>query len=31
MARYIDADKAMEEINRIGGHNLCGWDTLGVD
>ena len=30
MARYIDADKAMEEINRIGGHNLCEWGTLGV-
>ena len=30
MARYIDADKAMEEINRIGGHNLCEWETLGV-
>lgn len=30
MSRYIDADKVMEEINRIGGHNLCEWDTLGV-
>lgn len=30
MARYIDADKAMEEINRIGGHNLCEWETIGV-
>lgn len=30
MARYIDADKVMEEIKRIGGHNLCEWDTLGV-
>lgn len=30
MPRYIDADKVMEEINRIGGHNLCEWDTLGV-
>ena len=30
MARYIDADKVMEEIVRIGGHNLCGWDTIGV-
>lgn len=30
MARYIDADKVMEEINRIGGHNLCEWDTIGV-
>ena len=28
--RPIDADKVMEEINRIGGHNLCEWDTLGV-
>lgn len=28
--RPIDADKVMEEINRIGGHNLCGWDTIGV-
>ena len=30
MPRYIDADKVMEEINRIGGHNLCEWETLGV-
>ena len=30
MARYIDADKALEEVNRIGGHNLCGWSTSGV-
>ena len=30
MARYIDADKTMEEIYRIGGHNLCEWDTIGV-
>ena len=30
MSRYIDADKAMEEINRIGGHNLCEWETIGV-
>lgn len=30
MARYIDADKTMEEIDRIGGHNLCEWETLGV-
>lgn len=30
MARYIDADKVMEEIKRIGGHNLCGWSTIGV-
>ena len=30
MARYIDADKVMEEIERIGGHNLCDWSTLGV-
>jgi hypothetical protein len=28
--RYIDADKVMEEIYRIGGHNLCEWDTIGV-
>lgn len=28
--RYIDADKAMEEIERIGGHNLCEWQTIGV-
>ena len=28
--RYIDADKVMEEINRIGGHNLCEWETIGV-
>lgn len=28
--RAIDADKVMEEINRIGGHNLCEWETLGV-
>ena len=30
MPRYIDADKTMEEIDRIGGHNLCEWETLGV-
>ena len=30
MPRYIDADKAMDEINRIGGHNLCEWETIGV-
>lgn len=30
MPRYINADKVMEEINRIGGHNLCEWETLGV-
>ena len=30
MARYIDADKVMEEINRMGGHNLCEWETIGV-
>ena len=30
MARYIDADKVMDEINRIGGHNLCEWETIGV-
>lgn len=30
MARFIDADKAMEEATRIGGHNLCDWSTLGV-
>jgi hypothetical protein len=28
--RHIDADKVMEEINRIGGHNLCEWETIGV-
>ena len=28
--RYIDADRVMEEINRIGGHNLCEWETIGV-
>ena len=28
--RPIDADKVMEEINRIGGHNLCEWETIGV-
>ena len=28
--RLIDADKVMEEIHRIGGHNLCEWDTIGV-
>ena len=28
--RLIDADKVMEEIHRIGGHNLCEWETLGV-
>lgn len=30
MARYIDADALMEEIHRIGGHNLCEWHTIGV-
>ena len=30
MARYIDADKVMEEIASMGGHNLCEWSTLGV-
>lgn len=30
MARYIDAEKVMEEIERIGGHNLCEWETIGV-
>lgn len=28
--RHIDADKVMEEVNRMGGHNLCDWSTLGV-
>ena len=28
--RPIDADKVMEEIARIGGHNLSGWSTIGV-
>lgn len=27
MARYIDADKAMEEVSL---HSLCDWSTLGV-
>lgn len=30
MARYIDADALMKEVKRIGGHNLCGWETIGV-
>jgi hypothetical protein len=30
MPRYIDADKVMEEIARMGGHGLCEWSTLGV-
>lgn len=30
MSRYIDAEKVMEEINRIGGHNLCEWETIDV-
>lgn len=30
MARYIDAEKVMEEIARIGGHNFCKWHTIGV-
>lgn len=30
MPRYIDADKVMDEIKRIGGHYLCEWDTIGV-
>lgn len=28
--RLIDADKVLEEIERIGGHNLCEWSTIGV-
>ena len=28
--RYIDADKVMEKINQIVGHNLCEWETIGV-
>lgn len=28
--RPIDADKVMKEIARIGGHNLCEWETIGV-
>lgn len=30
MSRYIDAEKVMGEINRIGGHNLCEWETIGI-
>ena len=30
MARYIDANKVMDEIRQIGGHNLCEWSTIGV-
>ena len=30
MARYIDADKVMEEIASMGGHDLCEWSTLVV-
>lgn len=30
MPKYIDADKVMEEIASMGGHNLCEWSTLGV-
>ena len=30
MARHIDADRVMEEIASMGGHNLCEWSTLGV-
>ena len=30
MSRYIDADRVMEEIEWIGGHNLCEWHTIGV-
>lgn len=29
MARYIDADKLLEEVKR-GGHALQEWSTLGV-
>ena len=29
MARYIDADKLLEEVKR-GGHALQEWGTLGV-
>lgn len=27
---YIERGALMEEINRIGGHNLCEWETIGV-
>ena len=30
MARYIDADKAMQEVERMGNHGLSEWSTLGV-
>ena len=30
MAEYIKREALMNEIHRIGGHNLCGWDTIGV-
>ena len=30
MAEYIEREKLMAEIYRIGGHNLCGWETIGV-
>lgn len=30
MAEYIEREALMNEIHRIGGHNLCGWDTIGV-
>lgn len=30
MAEYIERGALMAEIYRIGGHNLCEWDTIGV-
>ena len=30
MAEYIEREALMNEIYRIGGHNLCEWETIGV-
>ena len=30
MKEYIEREALMDEIHRIGGHNLCEWDTIGV-
>ena len=27
---YIEREALMNEIYRIGGHNLCEWSTIGV-
>ena len=30
MKEYVEREALMDEIHRIGGHNLCEWDTIGV-